>query len=573
VTRVRGESVAPGIAVGPVVLRGFDAQQTGRRIATDEIEAELNRLRTALQKSRAQIEEIKQKQADSLGEAELRIFDAHLAYLGDAMFVTEIESQVIKERLPVREAVQLVFAKYDRIFQLVESELLRRRASDLRDVATRLQRNLEADTVRGTVPPSGPYVLAARRLTTADMFDLANEKVEGIVAEEGGMSSHAAILARGMGIPTVTGIRDLPRLLRDGDLVVLDATAGELVTSPEDSALADATAGAQRWKASRASAVAPSETIGLHTRDGTPVRLLGSCGSPGEADLVRTFGMEGIGVYRTELQFLASRMRPEEEALVATYREVVQAQAGRPLSFRLLDVTAATRQSEERHQERNPAMGRRGVRGLLLDRDLLRMQLRAVLRAAAGATGVGLLVPFVTSMSDLQRVKAALLEERVALKKAGVPFAADLSIAPIIEVPAAAMSLGALLVESDFAVVAIDDLQAHMLAADRDNAAVREYHEMVHPAVFEMLARMCKDAERREKPLVLFGESAADPVRIPFYLGVGYRSFSIAPVRLRGVLKVLARYSVDECRRIAARILEAPRTLDVQKVLVNLEIE
>ncbi len=571
--RVRGECVAPGIAVGPVFVRGFAAQQTSRRLAADEVESELNRLREALQKSRAQIEEIKQKQADSLGEAELRIFDSHLAYLGDAMFVTEIESQVIKERLPVHEAVQLVFTKYDRIFQLVESELLRRRASDLRDVATRLQRNLEAEAVRGPLAPTGPYVLVASKLTTADMFNLANEKVEGIVAEEGGMSSHAAILARGMGIPTVTGIRDLPKLVRDGDIVVLDATAGELVTAPDDRVLADATLSAQRWKASKVATSAPTEAKNHQTRDGTPVRLLGSCGSPGEADLVRTFGMEGIGVYRTELQFLADKMRPSEDALVSTYRQVVEANAGRPVAFRLLDVMAATRDANLRHQERNPTMGLRGVRGLLLDRDLLRMQLRAIVRAAVGAIGASVLVPFVTGLSDLQRVKAALLEERVALKKAGVPCAADLAIAPVIEVPAAAMSLGALLVESDYAVVAVDDLQAHLLAADRDNAAVREYHEMVHPAVFETLARLARDAERREKPLVLFGESAADPVRIPFYLGVGYRSFSIAPVRLRGVMKVLARYSIEECRRIAARILEAPRTLDVQKVLVNIETE
>ncbi|MBL8753565.1 MAG: phosphoenolpyruvate--protein phosphotransferase [Planctomycetes bacterium] len=569
---VRGECVAPGIAVGPVSLRGFDAQLTSRRIAADEVEAELNRLREALQHGRAQIEEIKHKQADKLGEAELRIFDAHLAYLGDAMFVTEIEGQVIKDRLTVREAVQAVFTKYDRIFQLVESELLRRRASDLRDVATRLLRNLESETV-ALPKPVGPYVLVARKLTTADMFDLANDKVEGIVAEEGGMSSHAAILARSMGIPTVTGIRDLPRLLHEGDVVVLDATAGELVTAPDDRRLAEATQQVQRWKASKTTVAEPAAVADHGTRDGTPVRLLGSCGSPGEAELVRTFGMAGIGVYRTELQFLAGPARPSEDELVATYRKVVEAQAGRPIGFRLLDVMAAVRDGDQRTKERNPTMGLRGVRGLLADRDVLRMQLRAILRAADGAAGIAVLVPFVTGLSDLQRVKAALLEERVALKKSGRAASTELAIAPVIEVPAAAMSLAALLVESDFAVVAVDDLQAHLLAADRDNAAVREYHEMVHPAVFEMLARLSKDAERREKPLVLFGESAADPVRLPFYLGVGYRSFSIAPVRLRGVTKVLARYSVEECRKIAARILEAPRTLDVQKVLVNLETE
>jgi len=573
VTLVRGECVAPGVAVGQICLRGFASHDAGPRIAADEVESELNRLKQALQSSRCQMEEIKQKQADTLGEAELRIFDAHLAYLGDAMFVTEIEDQVINERLSAREAVQGVFAKYDRIFSLVESDLLRRRASDLRDVSTRLLRNLEGGAVRGADAPKGPYILAAKKLTTADMFNLDNEQVEGIVAEEGGMSSHAAILARGMGIPTLTGISDLTSTLRDGDLVVLQATEGELLTSPSDIALAEATAAAQRWKDSQSDGMAEPEVAVHTTRDGAEVQLLGSCGSPGEADLVQTFGMAGVGVYRTELQFLSSEGRPSEDQLVASYRAILEGQGGKPVSFRLLDVAAATLEVDPARQERNPAMGRKGVRGLLANQDVLRLQLRAVLRAAHDVSGVAVLVPFVTSIADLQRVKAAVVEERVALMKSKTPCAADLKVAPIVEVPAAAMSLGALLNESDFAVVAVDDLQANLLAADRDNAGVRDYYEMVHPAVFETLSRMCKEAERKGKSIVLFGESAADPERVPFYVGVGYRSFSVAPVRLRGMLKVLARYSADECRRIAARMLEAPRTLDVQRVLVNLDLD
>jgi len=573
VSVVRGESVAPGICVGQVHLRGFESKGAGPRIAADEVESELNRLHEAFEKSRAQTEEIKQKQADTLGEAELRIFDAHLAYLGDAMFVTEIESQVIQERLSSHEAVQGVFAKYDRIFTLVESDLLRRRASDLRDVATRLLRNLEASDVRGADVPSGPYILAARKLTTADMFNLDNERVEGIVAEEGGMSSHAAILARGMRIPTLTGIRDLSKKLRDGDLVVLDATEGELVTSPSDTALAEATISSQRWRESQSELAEPEGETVHQTRDGTTIRMLGSCGSAGEADLVNTFGMGGVGVFRTELQFLADNAEPTEDDLVESYREVITGQKGKPVAFRLLDVAAKTLPVVAAQPERNPSMGRRGVRGLLANQEVLRKQLRAILRAAVDQKDVAVLVPFVTTLSDMQRVKAAVLEERVGLMKAKVPCAANLAIAPIIEVPAAAMAISALLMESDFAVVAIDDLQAHLLGADRDNVAVRDYYEMVHPAVFETLARMCKDADRRKKPLVLFGESAAEPMRVPFYIGVGYRSFSVAPVRLRGMLKVLARYSADECRRIAARMLEAPRTLDVQKVLVNLDLD
>ena len=166
-----------------------------------------------------------------------------------------------------------------------------------------------------------------------------------------------------------------------------------------------------------------------------------------------------------------------------------------------------------------------------------------------------------------------LENERLALRKQKTPVANSLAVAPIVEVPVAALSIGALAVESDFLVLAIDDLQAYLLAADRDNSAVREYHELAHPAVFETLSRIAKEADRVEKDVILFGESAADPQRLPFYVGAGFRRFSIAPVRLRKLLKVLRRYSAEECRRIAARILEAPRAVDVQRVLVTVETD
>jgi phosphotransferase system enzyme I (PtsI) len=569
---LRGESVSPGIAVGPVHLRGYDDDEIGvSRIAADQVEAELDRLRTAVGQSRAQIEEIRGKQQGQLGEAELRIFDAQIAYLGDPSFVAEIEQQVVQERLAVRAAVKTVYAKYDRIFQLVENEILRRRASDLRDVATRVLRNLASGEPSARKAPAGRYVLAARKLTTADMFNLDAEGVDAIVAEEGGMSSHAAILARGMGIPTLTGIRGLPRLLRDGSVVVVDSDHGELRVDLTEAELGQFAERSQTWKSLQKQA---PETEARHeTRDGTAIELLGSCGSLGEAEMSRTFGLAGIGVFRTELAFLADKRRPTEDELVAQYQKVIAGNPAQPVNFRLLDVAAGVFSPDAKDPERNPAMGRRGVRGLLANQDVLRLQLRAILRAAVGSEHVGVLIPFVTSVMDVQRVKAILIEERLALRKAKVPVAGSLALAPILEVPVAAFGIGALAVESDFLVLAIDDLQAYLLAADRDNSAVREYHELAHPAVFEFLARIAKEADRVEKEVVLFGESAADPQRMPFYIGAGFRRFSIAPVRLRKLLKVLRRYSADECRRIAARVLEAPRAVDVQRVLVNVETD
>ncbi|MCC6670385.1 MAG: phosphoenolpyruvate--protein phosphotransferase [Planctomycetes bacterium] len=566
----KGETVSGGIALGPVFLQGYeDVEGFPPRIPSSEVPSEIADLARAVEESRRQIEELKDKHEGKLGESEQRIFDTHLAYLQDPKFRGEIERLVREERFSVRAAIRKVVADYDRIFQLVENDYLRQRASDFRDLAMRVLRNLAAGAQARAQAPAGRYILAARQLTTTDMFSLDNERVEGIVAEEGGMDSHAAILARSMGIPTITGVRDLPAKLENGDFVILDGGSGELMVQPDERLRAEYEQSAQRQRQATANAPAPGQKHA--TRDGTEIRLLASCGNVGEVNLARTFGMDGIGLFRTELLFLVEKKTPSEDMLVHHYKEVLRQPNGHPVNFRLLDVSSdmpVTGLSVG--PERNPAMGLRGVRALLREGQLLRLQLRAILRAAAGVRQVAVLVPWVTTAQDLQRVRAAIVEERLALKKRGEPVAESLQCVPILEVPGAAFLLHTFLAECDFAVVAVDNLQAHLLGADRDNPNVREYYEAMHPAFFELVARMAREAHRLDKKLTLFGEAAADPMRLPFYLGVGLRSFSIAPVRLNGTLKVLRRFSIEECKRIAERVLEAPRSLDVQRVLVGL---
>ncbi len=568
-TIYKGETVADGVALGLVHLEGYEnAQGYSRRISSDQVEEELNRLRDALAQSRAQIEELKAKHKGSLGANELRIFDTHVGYLQDTKLIDEIEALVMEERLSVRASIHRVVDSYDRIFHLVENDYLRQRAVDLRDVATRVLRNLRDDAreVRAEVP-SGRYILAARKLATADMFNLDNEQVEGIVAEEGGISSHAAILARSMGIPTITGIRNLPSKLEDGSFIILDASSGEIHVNPDERLRTEYAQSVQKIK----QVEMPPEDREHATRDGRKISLMASCGSVGEENLSRTMGMDGIGLFRTELLFLVEDGQPSEDLLVHQYLEVVRGPGDDVVNFRLLDVSSLTKVLQQPSaMERNPSMGMRGIRALLHDGDVLRLQLRAILRAAAGTDDTGVLIPFVTGLSDMQRVKAAIVEERQELRKKRIPCADTLRVAPIIEVPAAAFVLHAFLLESDFVVVAIDDLQAHLLAADRDNTNVREYYEAVHPAQFELVSRMAKEASKAKKNLILFGEGAADPRRVPFYLGVGITSFSVAPVRLTGLLKVLRRFTVSECNKIADKILNAPRALDVQRVLVQL---
>ncbi len=281
--------------------------------------------------------------------------------------------------------------------------------------------------------------------------------------------------------------------------------------------------------------------------------------------------MRGIGLYRTELLFFVEDRLPTEDVLVRHYQDVVKLPADQPAWFRLLDVTSyhGVLSGAAKGQERNPALGLRGVRALLRDRKVLRLQLRAFLRALEGRRDAAVLVPFVTSLSDLQQVRAAVLEEHHQLLKRKIPCVDSLHVAPIIEVPAAAFVCGAFFNETDFVVVSLDDLQSLLIAADRDSSLVREYYDMPHPAVLELLARMAREAEAREKEVVLFGEAASDPVMLPFYLGIGIRSFAVAPVHLTRVLDAAARTTIDECRQLADRLLEAPRSLDIQRLLLR----
>lgn len=567
---LKGQTVAPGIALGYVHLQGAESlDELPMRIASDQVEAELNGLRSALDLSRRQVEELKRKHGENLGDAELRIFDVHITYLGDPMFVDEIEKLVVDERYSVRAAIRKIAADYERIFELVENDYLRQRAGDFRDVATRVMRNLPAsdDGARGVRAVTGRYVLAARRLSVNDLFKLDDEQVEGIVSEEGGVHGHAAILARSMGIPCVTGIPNLLAKVSEGSFVIVDATAGELRVDPDERLRAEYEKTAERLRG--AALAAPAPELRHETRDGTPVRIRAACGNLAEVGLATRFGMDGVGLYRTELMFVVEPRLPSEDILVHHYQEILR-EGGEATYLRLLDLPPnSSVPTLPSPRERNPALGVRGVRALLRDGHVLRLQLRAILRAAQGVDGAAVLVPFVTSINDLQRVRAAIIEERHQLRKLGVPCTDRLLVAPIVEVPAAAFTCAALLNDSDFLLVALDDLQSLLLAADRDSTEVRDYYGLAHPAMFELLQRIAREAAAADKALVLFGESAADPQRLPFYLGIGIRDFAIAPANLAGVLDALQRFTLDECERMADELLEAPRSLDVQRILLR----
>ena len=559
-----GVTVCTGVAVGPARLRGYELEggNSVRRVPAAHIDEEVDRFRSAVQRSIEQVTALRDRLAVELGATENRILDVHLAYLRDASFVDDIERRIRGEQLGLEDALAQGVRDFDRIFELVESERMKERALDLRDVALRVIRNLVA-MPSDEEPSNGEaaYVLVSRTLSIADLFGLDHENVLGIVAEEGGVDSHAGIVARSMGIPTVTGVRGAREHFRDGDLLVLDAGGAVVYVNPDERLRRE-----YETKASEPRVEAPFESEGPAVLgDGTEISLAAACGNLGEVGQARDGRLDGIGLYRTELLFLVDPAGPGEDLLLHHYKEVVTRFPDGRVCFRLLDLTRAERRGGS---EPNPALGEKGVRLLLADRELLRRQLRALMRLAPQGE-IDLLVPFVSSVLELRRLKEAVRSLRAQMIKEGEACADRVRIGAVVEVPATAFHVQGVALESDFLVVALDDLQQYVLAADRDNLRVADDYRSFHPALFALLSGLARDAEAAETEISLFGEVAADPLRLPFYLGAGYRRFVVSPVRAPGLRQSLERWTEREAHDLAVRVLECETSLDVQKVLLE----
>ncbi len=567
---LEGVTVCGGVAIGKVKLRGYELDRSrNRRLAASQAEPEVERFLAAVSRSKAQVERLKASVEEDLGKEEVKILGVHLAYLQDPTFLADVEERIRRHLLPLEDALAAVVRDFDRIFELVENEKLKECALDLRDVALRVLRNLEPveEGEGDDEADEDPYILVSRKLSITDMQHLDRSKVLGIVAESGGPNSHAAILARSMGIPAITGVQGLRDRLKDGDFVILDAGTGVLYLDPEERLRREYEVRVLEAREAVSFEDEGPDELG----DGTPISLMGSCGNLGDVGQAMDAGLEGVGLYRTELLFFVDRTLPGEDMLLHHYKEVRSRAGGLPVTFRLLDLSGdMVLPGYPRRNEPNPALGLKGIRLLLRESTLFRMQLRALLRLASEEP-IEIAVPFVTTVQELQRVRTAVREEREILRKSGIDCAGETRIGVVVEVPATAFSIEALLHEADFVIVALDDLQQYLLAADRDNLHVSEYYRTFHPALFRLLDRLHRETRRFGKECRLFGEGAADPLRLPFFLGVGFRSFSVSPVRSPRIRKALRKWTAPAAESLSREVLAAPSSLEVQRLLLRAE--
>jgi phosphoenolpyruvate-protein phosphotransferase len=558
--------------LGAVHRKDYDlARARAERVPLDAVEGELNRFHSALEDSRGQLADLKSRLKGKIQSEDARILDTHITYLKDSVFIADVENLILNEQMRLQAAITKVIGDFDRIFRLVQNETLRQSAVDLRDVGIRVLRNLESRAAVGGGAPSttADYVLVARELSIVDMFNLANEHVQGIVTEEGSMTSHAAVFARSMRIPTLTGVQGLLEAVQEGDFVILDATEGVLRVNPDEVVRQQYARTAAEGEREGAEEAPDWATGPARTRDGKEIELAGTCGNLPEVEQAAALRLTEIGLYRTELLYLVDRRPPSREALVHHYSAVIAAARGGRVTFRLLHADSSLGLTYlHPGPERNPQLGRAGVRALMGAERVLRRQLQAIQIAAADAD-VRIAVPFVTDCGELRRLKEVLFEERFELKKEGVRFQDKLPIGAVIETPAAVLGIRDLARESAFLALNVDAMVQYLLAADRENPLLADRFEVLHPMVLRALQKAVLVAREEEVELSAFGITVAHETNLALLVGLGVRRLSVAPGDLRALRDALAAIDTGISSVVAKRTAGGACPADTQSTVVG----
>jgi phosphoenolpyruvate-protein phosphotransferase len=572
--RFHGIPVSAGIAIGPVFgTTEPEAVITRQKIQASDIGAESARLEAAIVQSRKQLAKLRARLAVLPEESQSEIaplIDAYIRMLGPSRLVRGVRARIEETLLSAEAAVMTESrAIADAIMAQAEPDVsgedlagLRRRADEIGEIARRLVRNLTRSPFRSFAGLPEGAILVAEALRPADAALLDPSRLAGVVTEEGGADGHTAVMLRALGVPAVLGAAGLAHAMQPGDVAVVDGTAGTVTLNSAPPTLTAARKAVTAFARER-QRYARLRRLPAVTQDGVAVELQANLELPVELPLIVQSGAVGIGLLRTEFLFMNRETIPDEATQTESYRTIVDAMHGDPVTIRVLDwggekeIEALTLAGVVPEiADANPALGLRGIRLLLRRPELLETQLAAILRASMVGP-VRVLLPMVTTVGEVRATREVY--ERVArrLRRRGERIPEKLPpLGIMIETPGAALSADALALEADFFSIGTNDLTAYTLAVDRAESDVAELYDPVHPAVLRLVQFATEAALRMRMPVSICGELAAAPKVTPLLLGLGVRSLSMNASAVPKVKQAIRSVAIDTCIRFARRVME-----------------
>ena len=561
---IRGIGASPGVVMGKAfLLDRSKVRLPEKRIEPDQVEQEVERFLKAIQESRQQLTEIKNRILDPEVRRHAFILDVHLMILDDQMLVEDTADTIRKRKVNAEWALDITLERLDAAFQAIEDEYLKERRNDLHYVSARIFRNLLGKKHDDITKIKGNVIVVAHDLSPADTIQMNLKHLAGFITDMGGKVSHTAILSRSLGIPAVVGLEVATSLVNGGDLLIIDGETGEVVINPTEE-VSDAFRERKRRIKDMERDTLRYASMAAETSDGVHVRLQANIELLDEIPSLKIYGAEGVGLYRTELLYLNRDDLPDEEEHFQTYRRLAESIWPAVGTIRTLDIGGDKfLSSYPKENEINPAMGLRAIRFCLKEVEIFKVQLRGILRASAHGK-LRMLIPMISGVEEIRQVKAILAEVKEDLARAYIPFDEKMEMGTMIEVPSASITADLLAREVDFFSIGTNDLIQYSLAVDRINEHVSYLYEPLHPAILRIIRGIVQGAQQYGIPVAICGEMAAEPAYVMILMGLGLREFSMNPLSIPKVKKMLRSVRFEQTRILAEEVFQYSTAAEIE---------
>jgi phosphotransferase system enzyme I (PtsI) len=561
-----GISGAPGICIGKAYLvdkEGVDVV-TKYHLRESGIKKEVNRFKSAVQKAQKELTLIINETPEEF-KPHAYIIETHIALLKDKMLYGRTIDIIEKEGVNAEWALKKVVSNVKPMFESMSNSYLRDRSEDITHVSDRIMKSLTGAERINIGEINKKVILVAVDLSPAETIQIQLERIKGFITDRGGMASHTSIIARTLSIPAVMGLERATSIIRHDDIVIVDGTTGTVIVNPSEQTINKTEKRKAHYEAYR-STIARKSHLPADTIDNFHLKIMGNIELPEEVVSVFSYGGDGIGLYRTEFQYMRRLSFPTEEQLYERYKDVIDVMPDKPVNIRTLDINGDKAvQYAFDEEEANPALGLRAIRYCLKKTDVFITQLRAILRSAQHGD-VRIIFPMISNVEEVIEAKKLLSDAAESLYKEGIPFRADIPVGIMVEVPSAVITADLIAQEVDFFSVGTNDLIQYVMAIDRDNRHLAHLYHPMHPAVIRTLKTICEVSHQAGINTYMCGEMAGDPSSLPILIGLGINELSMNPQSIPVIKSIVRTLKAEDTKGFLDEVLKQRTAIQIIKL-------
>lgn len=565
---LKGIAASDGIAAAKAYML-VQPDLSFSETSIDDPEAEIKRLDDAVEASKSELELIKQKATENLGEEEAQVFEAHLTILADPELLGQIKDKIKNDKVNAEAALKSVTDMFIEMFEaMTDNAYMQERAGDIRDVTKRIMSHLLGVTLPNPALIQEEVVIVAHDLTPSDTAQLDRNYVKGFITDIGGRTSHSAIMSRTLEIPAVVGSGSATTDIQEGEMVIIDGINGDALVDPTDAELADYKQKAAEFAAQKEEWARLKDAKSV-SADGKEVLLGANIGTPDDVLGANDNGAEAVGLFRSEFLYMNSNELPTEDEQYEAYKAALEGMSGKQVVVRTMDIGGDKELPYlPLPEEQNPFLGYRAIRICLDRQDIFRTQLRALLRASKYGR-LAIMFPMIATVQEFKDAKAIFEEEKANLVASGVEVSDDIQVGMMMEIPAAAMIADKLAEYADFFSIGTNDLIQYSMAADRGNERVSYLYQPYNPSILRLIKNIIDASHKEGKWTGMCGEMAGDQIAVPLLLGLGLDEFSMSATSILKTRSLIKKLDSKEMKELADKAVSDCETVDEVVSLVK----